>query len=77
MNEELMESMLDTHDKRLNNHSERLKILETHEAARDERIDNLCKRLERQTKSIYWLVGTAIVALSSFFIDAIQTIIFK
>lgn len=68
MNEELLKEKLETHEKRINNHADRLDKLEIHEAARDVKIDNLCDKLEKQTRSIYGLIGIVATALVSFFI---------
>lgn len=76
MNEELLKERLDTHERRINNHADRLDKLEIHEAARDVKIDNLCDKLEKQTKSIYGLIGIVATSLVSFFFYAIQQGIF-
>lgn len=76
MNEELLKEKLDTHERRINNHAERLDKLEIHEAARDVKIDNLCDKLEKQTRSIYGLIGTVATALVGFFFYAVQQGIF-
>ncbi|MBE7727101.1 MAG: hypothetical protein E7244_22680 [Enterocloster citroniae] len=76
MNEELLKEKLDTHEKRINNHADRLDQLEIHEAARDVKIDNLCDKLERQTRSIYGLIGMVATSLIGFFFYAIQQGIF-
>ena len=67
MNEELLKEKLETHEKRINNHADRLDKLEIHEAARDVKIDNLRDKLEKQTRSIYGLIGIVATALVSFF----------
>lgn len=72
MNEELLKEKLDTHEKRINNHADRLDRLEIHEAARDVKIDNLCDKLEKQTRSIYGLIGMVATSLIGFFFYAIQ-----
>lgn len=72
MNEELLKEKLDTHEKRINNHADRLDKLEIHEAARDVKIDNLCDKLEKQTRSIYGLIGMVATSLIGFFFYAIQ-----
>lgn len=76
MNEELLKEKLDTHERRINNHADRLDKLEIHEAARDVKIDNLCDKLEKQTRSIYGLIGTVATALIGFFFYAVQQGIF-
>ena len=67
MNEELITDKINTHEIRINNHADRLDKLELHEAARDVKIDNLCEKLEKQTRSIYGLIGMVGSALVSFF----------
>ena len=76
MNEELLKEKLDTHERRINNHADRLDKLEIHEAARDVKIDNLCDKLEKQTRSIYGLIGMVATSLIGFFFYAIQQGIF-
>ena len=75
MNEELLKEKLETHEKRINN-ADRLDKLEIHEAARDVKIDNLCDKLEKQTRSIYGLIGIVATALVGFFFYAVQQGIF-
>ena len=76
MNEELLKEKLETHEKRINNHADRLDKLEIHEAARDVKIDNLCDKLEKQTRSIYGLIGIVATSLVGFFFYAVQQGIF-
>ena len=76
MNEELLKEKLETHEKRINNHADPLDKLEIHEAARDVKIDNLCDKLEKQTRSIYGLIGIVATALVGFFFYAVQQGIF-
>ncbi|MBD7914203.1 hemolysin XhlA family protein [Clostridium sp. Sa3CUN1] len=77
MNDELIKHQLETHEKRLNNHSERLDELEKGRAATDVKMDNLCEKLEAQTKSINWLIGIMASSLIGFFFYVIQQGIFK
>lgn len=77
MNDELIKHQLGTHEKRLNNHSERLDELEKGRAATDVKMDNLCEKLEAQTKSINWLIGIMASSLIGFFFYVIQQGIFK
>ena len=77
MNDELIKHQLQIHDKRLNNHGERLDELERGRAATDVKMDNLCEKLEAQTKSINWLIGIMASSLLGFFFYVIQNGIFK
>lgn len=74
--EEVMKDKIETHEKRINNHADRIDKLELHEAARDVKIDNLCEKLEKQTKSINGLIGAVASSLIGFFFYAIQQGIF-
>lgn len=76
MNEELIKHKLEVNDTRLNDHSKRIDELEKGRAASDVKVDNLCEKLEAQTKSINWLIGILVTALIGFFIYAIQINIF-
>ncbi|MEG1185313.1 MAG: hemolysin XhlA family protein [Eubacterium sp.] len=74
MNEEKIEHIVETHEKRLNDHSERLDDLEKQNATMTERVNNLCEKLETQTKSIDKLTYCILGALASFFFYMIQTL---
>lgn len=76
MNEELVKDKLKTHETRLNNHSDRLKKLENGKAASDVQMKSLCEKLEKQTKSINWLIGLMASSLLGFFFYAIQQKLF-
>ena len=68
MNEELVKHQLQVHEKRLNDHSKEIDELKEGRAASNVKMDNLCERLEAQTKSINWLIGIMATSLvGSFF----------
>jgi len=77
MNNELIEHKLKIHEERINNHSGRIDELEKGRAATDVKMDNLCEKLEAQTKSINWLIGLMASGLLGFFFYAVQRNIFK
>jgi len=77
MNDELRDHKIEVHEKRINNHSERIDELEKGRAATDVKMDNLCEKLEAQTKSMNWLIGLMATSLLGFFFYAIQTNLFK
>jgi len=77
MNDELRDHKIEVHEKRINNHSERIDELEKGRAATDVKMDNLCEKLEAQTKSINWLIGLMATSLLGFFFYEIQRNIFK
>jgi chromosome segregation ATPase len=76
MNVEFVQKQLEVHDKRLDNHSERLDALEKSDAVTNVKLDNLCEKLDKQTKSINALIGTLLASLLGFFFYAVQQGIF-
>lgn len=76
MNEELVMKELDTHERRLNNHSERIDKLEQSNAELKVHIQNLCSNLESLTSAIKYLVGLVVGSLLGFFFYAIQNNLF-
>ena len=72
MNEELVNHQIDTHEKRLNNHSERLDKLEQEGAALKIEIKNLCENLKSLTAVMKWFIGIWVTTLLGFFIYTIQ-----
>lgn len=42
-----VDEKLDTHEKRLNGHSDRLDVLEQYKSKSEEKIDNLCDRIDK------------------------------
>lgn len=77
MNEELVEHQLEVHDKRLNNHGDRLDKLEQDSATLKTELKNLCENLKSLTTVMKWFITTLIGAFISFFFYAIQNNIFK
>ena len=77
MNDELIRDKIITHEKRLNNHGERLDELEKQRVATDVKMDNLCEKLEKQTKSINYLVGLLASGLLGFFFYVVQNHLIK
>ncbi|MEG1432504.1 hemolysin XhlA family protein, partial [Eubacterium sp.] len=74
--EEKLEHIVDTHEKRINDHGERLDKLELQSGRLEERITALCDKLDVQTKAINWLIGLGATALVGFFMFVIQNSIF-
>lgn len=77
MNEEVKEHMIDVHERRINNHSERIDKLEQNDVKRDIQIENLCKSIEGLTTSIKWALGLFIGSFVGFFFYAVQNHLFK
>lgn len=77
MTDELVEKQLETNEIRLNDHAERIRILEKGVAVTDSRVDSLCEALEKTNKSLNLMTGTLATALVGFFFYMIQTGLFK
>lgn len=77
MNEELVEHQLEVHDKRLNNHADRLDKLEQDSATLKSELKNLCENLRALTSVMKWFIGLLIGSFIGFFFYAVQNNIFK
>lgn len=77
MNEQYVEKQLEITEDRLNDHAERIRNLEKDQAITNTQIDNLCDKIEKQTKSINALIGTFATALLGFFFYCVQQGLFK
>ncbi len=77
MDDEFIRHRLDVQDLRLNDHAKRLDQIEVVQAEANTMIKNLCKKIEDQTKAIYWLIGLGATSLVGFFFYVIQQNIFK
>lgn len=67
-----VDERLDGHDNRLNNHSERIKILENSQVKTETIVQNVCKQIATLVKAIWWAIGLTITSLLGFFIWYIQ-----
>ncbi len=69
-----IEQRLDTQDRRLNNHSERIDELEQHRSRTETKIENLCEQIKSLVTTIKWAMGLTVGTLLSFFIWYIQSL---
>ena len=77
MNEELLRHKIDIHERRINNHSERLDKLELDNASLKTEIKNLCENIKSLTNMMKWFMTALIGAFISFFFYVVQNNIFK
>ena len=77
MNEELIQDKLETHEKRINNHGNRLDKLEQDSTELKTELKNLCENLKSLTNTMKWFITAIGGALISFFFYAVETGIFK
>lgn len=64
-------------ERRLNNHSERLDVIERTNSRLEERLDNLIKQLAALNSTMKWFMGLLLGGIVSFFFYAIQQGVFK
>jgi predicted nuclease with TOPRIM domain len=77
MHEELIKDKLETHERRLNNHGDRLDKLEQDSRELKTELKNLCTNLKSLTSMMRWFITTLGGALIGFFFYAVQTGIFN
>lgn len=77
MNEQLIIHQIEIHEKRINNHAERLDKIEQSQSEFKIEIKNLCENLKILTNTIRWFMGIWVTSLLGFFFYAIQNGIFK
>lgn len=68
----VLERANDVLEKRVNNHSERIDLLERTSSARDKEIANLIQQLKETTSTMRWFIGVFFVSYMGFFIWFVQ-----
>lgn len=63
-----------THEKRINNHSERIDKLEQHQSRTEAKIEYLCEQIKSLVATMKWFIGLLIATLVGFFIWYIQNL---
>ncbi len=72
-----LDEKIEVHDKRINNHSERLDRIELSTGKLEERLEGLINQLGSLNTTLRWFIGLLIGAFVSFFFWAIQQGLFK
>lgn len=63
---------LDTQDRRLNNHSERVDNLEKYQSRSEEKVLSLCEQIKSLVMTMKWFMGLMVTTLLGFFIWYVQ-----
>ena len=71
-NEEHIGYRLDVHERRLNNHGERIDRIELTSGRLEERLNSLIKQLENLNKTMKWFMGLLVGSFVAFFFYAVQ-----
>jgi len=74
---ERLKERIDTQERRINAHSEKIDKLEQNDAKMIIQIENLCKQLEGLTAVLKWFIGLLVGSFVAFFFYAVQTGIFN
>lgn len=77
MHEEVTNHMVEAHERRINNHSERIDRLEQNDAKMDVKIENLCNSIDGLVSTLKWAIGFICSGVIGFFFYAIQNHLFK
>ena len=72
-----IDAKLEIHEKRINNHGDRLDNIEVLSSRLDERLANLVTKLGDLTTTIRWFIGLLVGSFVAFFFYAIQQGLFK
>ena len=65
------------HERRLNDHSGRLDILEQHKSRTEAKIENLCEQIQGLVTTMRWFIGLLVGSFVGFFFYAVQSGLFK
>ena len=77
MRHDRINERIDTNERRINNHSERLDIIEQVNSRLEERLNNLISQLEQLNSTMKWFIGLLVGSFVAFFFYAIQQGLFK
>ncbi len=75
MNEELLNHQIDIHEKRINDHSERLDKLEQEQSEFRANIGNLIQRVDSLINTLKWLIGLVGTGLIGFFFYMLEKLL--
>lgn len=72
-----LDEKIEVHDKRIDNHSERLDRIELSTGKLEERLEGLINQLGSLNTTLRWFIGLLIGALVSFFFYIVQNNMLK
>lgn len=67
-----IDEKIEVHEKRINNHSERIDKIEQNQSRTDIKIENLCDQIGSLVTTIRWFTGLIIGSFVAFFFYAAQ-----
>jgi wobble nucleotide-excising tRNase len=69
-----IDEKFDTHERRLNNHSERIDKLEQYQSRTETQIVSLCEQIKNLVTTMRWFMGLIVGSGIGFFIWYVQNI---
>lgn len=72
LHREHLKHQIDTNERRINNHSDRIDKLEQYRAGVEKQIESLVEQIKDLVTSIKWIMGLLITSLVGFFFYVIQ-----
>mgnify|MGYP000869328985 CR=1 FL=1 len=70
-----VDDKLSMHERRLNNHGDRIDKLEQYQSKAEEQIKHLCSQIQALVKAIWWAIGLTITTFVGFFIWYVQNVV--
>ncbi len=72
-----IEEKIEVHERRINNHSQRIDQLEQDRSRADTKIESLCEQIANLVTTMRWFIGLFVGAFVSFFFYAVQNGLIK
>lgn len=72
-----LDEKIAVHERRINNHSERLDRIELTSGRLEERLNNLILQLEQLNTTMKWFIGLLVGSFVAFFFYAVQNGLFR
>ncbi|WP_142415393.1 hemolysin XhlA family protein [Hathewaya massiliensis] len=72
-----IDEKIEVHERRINNHSERIDKLEQYQSKTEAKIENLCEQISSLVSTMKWFIGLLVGSFVGFFFYAIQRNLFK
>ena len=67
-----IDEKFDTQEKRINNHSERIDLLEQYRSKTEAKIESLCEQIQGLVTTMKWFIGLIVGSFVAFFFYAAQ-----
>lgn len=72
-----IDEKINTHERRLNNHGDRIDQLEQYQSRTETMIKNLCERIDGLVTTMRWFMGLLVGAFVTFFFYIVQKVVIR